>query len=141
MGLKKRQHVVHLIDFGLAKKYCNPKTMQHIPYRENKQLTGTARYASINTHIGIEQSRRDDLESIGYVLLYFRNGYLPWQGLKAQTKSEKYSRITDCKMFNAKVDGRSMNTNEKLIPKRNILSENDSHSPFLKKKDENWKKP
>jgi len=99
MGLKKRQHVVHLIDFGLAKKYCNPKTMQHIPYRENKQLTGTARYASINTHIGIEQSRRDDLESIGYVLLYFRNGYLPWQGLKAQTKSEKYSRITDCKML------------------------------------------
>jgi casein kinase 1/casein kinase I family protein HRR25 len=45
--------VVHIIDFGLAKKYRDPRSHQHIPYRENKNLTGTARYASINTHIGI----------------------------------------------------------------------------------------
>ncbi|EME31648.1 casein kinase 1 isoform 1 [Galdieria sulphuraria] len=103
MGLGRNSNTVYLIDFGLSKKYRDPKTHVHIPYREGKNLTGTARYASINTHLGVEQGRRDDLESLGYVFMYLLRGSLPWQGLKAATKKQKYQKISE-KKYNTPIE-------------------------------------
>jgi serine/threonine protein kinase len=90
--------MLFIIDFGLSKRYRDSKTDKHIEYRDGKSLTGTARYASVNSHVGVEQARRDDLESIGYVLLYFLRGNLPWQGLQGPDKHDKYKRIKECKI-------------------------------------------
>jgi casein kinase 1 len=88
---------IYLVDFGMSKLYIDERTGRHIPLLNNKKLTGTARYASVNTHIGLEQSRRDDLESLGYVLIYFARGTLPWMGINASTGKEKYCLIGEKK--------------------------------------------
>eukprot|EP00928_Gymnodinium_smaydae_P059871 TRINITY_DN4332_c0_g5_i1.p1 TRINITY_DN4332_c0_g5~~TRINITY_DN4332_c0_g5_i1.p1 ORF type:complete len:326 (+),score=60.00 TRINITY_DN4332_c0_g5_i1:53-1030(+) len=80
IGLGMKCNQVHMIDFGLSNLYRDPKTLEHIPLTEKNGLIGTPRYASVNAHLGLEQSRRDDLEAIGYVLMYFLRGRLPWQG-------------------------------------------------------------
>ena len=98
MGLKDKSGVAYIVDYGLAKRYYDPRTGQHIPYRNDKSLTGTARYASIHAHMGEELARRDDLEALGFVMLYFFKGVLPWQNLPAFTRSEKYRRIKETKL-------------------------------------------
>ena len=111
LGIGSDCNRVHVIDFGLSKVFRDNNN-EHIPYRENKvlffysffprilifqPLTGTARYASINAHQGVEQSRRDDLEALSYVLLYFLRGRLPWQSLKAPNRKQKF--VSDSKKF------------------------------------------
>ena len=97
VGRGKKKHIIYAIDFGLSKKYKDSKTGLHIPYRDGKSLTGTARYASINTHLGIEQSRRDDIEALGYMMVYFMKGSLPWQGMVINDPKKKYDRIKQLK--------------------------------------------
>ena len=98
MGLKKNSQTLYLLDFGLAKKYISSTTLIQYPMINKKKLTGTARYASINALRGLEQSRRDDLEAVGYVLMYLLRGSLPWQGLQAKNKEERYKKIMQKKI-------------------------------------------
>ena len=88
---------IHDLDFGLAKKYRSSRTLIQYPLIKKKKLTGTARYASIHALEEWEQSRRDDLESVGYVLMYFLRGGLPWQGLKIRSKEDRYKKILNKK--------------------------------------------
>ena len=87
--------IVYLIDFGLSNIFFDNN--HHIPFTKGKNLTGTMRYASIRNHLGYEQSRRDDLESLFYTLIYLGKGKLPWQGIPAKTKKEKNEKICQLK--------------------------------------------
>ena len=93
MGGAKAQHIIYIVDFGLAKRYRDVKSQEHIPYSDNKDITGTVRYVSVNTHNGIDQSRRDDLESLIYSLIYLYKGKLIWQGQKIKDKEKKAEEI------------------------------------------------
>ena len=100
IGRGEKNKIIYIIDFGLSKKYIDLETNKHIPYKEGKGLTGTARYVSLFTHYGIEQARRDDIESIAYNLIYFAKGKLPWQGVKTKNKKEKHKKIMESKLAN-----------------------------------------
>ena len=97
MGIEEKNANLYILDFGLAKKYRSSKNLLQYPLIKKKKLTGTARYASINALEEYEQSRRDDLESVSYVLMYFLKGNLPWQGLKVKVKEERYQKILEKK--------------------------------------------
>ena len=97
MGAQDDNAKLYILDFGLAKKYRSSRTLVQYPYVKKKKLTGTARYASIHALEAYEQSRRDDLESVGYVLMYFLRGNLPWQGLKVRSKEDRYKKILEKK--------------------------------------------
>lgn len=96
MGVGAERHHVYLIDFGLAKRYKTEDKV-HIKAKTDKNIVGTARYASVHSHNGVELSRRDDLESFLYLMVYFLKGHLPWQGLPVAGKEEKYKAIGELK--------------------------------------------
>ncbi|KAL8276367.1 hypothetical protein RQP46_011212 [Phenoliferia psychrophenolica] len=98
MGLGGRANQVHVIDFGLAKRYRDGKTNLHIPLKEGRAVMGAPRYSSRSSHMGITASCRDDMESLGHILIYFLRGSLPWQSIKAATKQEKLEKIMEVKM-------------------------------------------
>ncbi|ODM93741.1 Casein kinase I isoform alpha [Orchesella cincta] len=99
MGRGSKSHKVYMVDFGLAKQYRDPRTLKHIPILSYKQkMVGTSRYVSINVHNGTEASRRDDLESLAYVFIYFLRGNLPWMNVTGATKKQKYDKIKEAKL-------------------------------------------
>eukprot|EP00831_Metopus_contortus_P024414 TRINITY_DN2129_c0_g1_i5.p1 TRINITY_DN2129_c0_g1~~TRINITY_DN2129_c0_g1_i5.p1 ORF type:complete len:291 (-),score=39.28 TRINITY_DN2129_c0_g1_i5:23-895(-) len=93
IGMGKNEGIVYLIDFGLSKKYVETDSGNHVKYREDRPFSGVIRYASLNAHKGIEQSRRDDIESIGNILIYLIKGCLPWQFL-SPIEGEDLERLT-----------------------------------------------
>ncbi|KRX10820.1 Protein kinase-like domain [Pseudocohnilembus persalinus] len=98
IGTGKKSNKFYTIDFGLSKKYIEQSSHQHIPFRDKKPLIGTARFASINAHKGCELSRRDDLESFAYMLVYLLTGTLPWIGIKAKNKDDKHTKVRQMKI-------------------------------------------
>lgn len=93
IGRKTDAETVYMLDFGLSKKYQTGDLGLHIPYLENRPFVGTIYYASINVHLGIQQCRRDDLESYLYMLSYLIKGQLPWMSLPKNEQSEIKVRI------------------------------------------------
>lgn len=99
MGLGENSNIVHIIDFGLARSFIDPKTGEHIPPRKYRSLVGTCLFCSLNSHNGTELSSRDDLITIGYIVLLFLRGRLPWQNVHADETKERYKKIGQLKQL------------------------------------------
>lgn len=97
MGSGDLSHRLFIIDFGLAKEYWDDMTNRHIDPKPGSHLVGTARYASINAMRGSEQSRRDDMEALGYLMMYMLRGSLPWQGVRSAPRKQRHEMIAECK--------------------------------------------
>jgi casein kinase I family protein HRR25 len=135
VGLNEKRKYVYILDFGLSKKYRSSRTLQHYQKVKNKNLTGTARYASINALNGLTQSRRDDLEAIGYVLMYFLRGRLPWQGIPVKNKEDRYRKIMEKKIATSAEElcrGFPSEFTEYVNYTRNLEYEQDPDYNFLK---------
>ena len=135
IGLNRKKKFIYILDFGLAKKYRSSKTLKHYTVTKCKNLTGTARYASINALNGLTQSRRDDLESVGYVLLYFLRGRLPWQGIPVRNKEERYRKIMEKKIEVTAMElcqGFPMQFVQYINYTRNLKYEEDPNYNYLK---------
>lgn len=98
MGRGQHSHEVYLIDFGLASRYRSPHTGHHILPSTGRSLVGTAYYSSIPTHLGIQQTRRDDLEALGYLLISFAIGHLPWLGIQSKNLEQRHQSILRTKL-------------------------------------------
>lgn len=137
IGINSKRTTIYLTDFGLSKRFRNPKTGEHIPYKDGKHLTGTPRFASIYTHLGIEQSRRDDLESFIYTLIYLYKGSLPWQSIPSKNKEEKYIKMME-KKINIEPDellqGLPCEFKDILIYTRNLQFEEMPDYKYIKSK-------
>ena len=97
---KKDPKLIYLIDFGIAKKYRSSRTGKHIKFQMNQKVSGSLRYMSINSNDFYEQSRRDDLESLGYMLIYLIKKTLPWMYVEYLNikKMEKYIKVKNLKL-------------------------------------------
>ena len=136
IGVNDKSKYIYLLDFGLAKKYRSSSTLKHNPLVNKKNLTGTARYASINALNGFEQSRRDDLEAVGYVLMYFLRGSLPWQGLHVKHKEDRYVKIMEKKKETTPEElcmGYPKMFEEYVSYTRNLEYEEDPNYEYLRK--------
>ena len=135
VGLNEKRKYIYILDFGLSKKYRSSKTLKHYPIVKSKNLTGTARYASIKALNGLTQSRRDDLEAIGYVLMYFLRGKLPWQGIPVKNKEDRYRKIMEKKIATSAEElcrGFPKEFTEYVNYTRNLEYEQDPDYYFLK---------
>lgn len=93
LGLGDASNTIHMIDFGLTRSVIDPKTGEHIPFKSDKNLVGTCRFVSVNAHKGYELSRRDDLISLGYIIIHLFKGSLPWQDIDTRKPSARYRRL------------------------------------------------
>ncbi|KAJ3426365.1 casein kinase 1-like protein [Anaeramoeba flamelloides] len=137
IGRGENKNQIHIIDFGLSKLYREFWTHKLNKYRNKRDLVGTVRYSSVNTHLGIEQSRRDDLESLGYMLIYFLKGRLPWQGIVASNKKKRNKKICDKKIvtpLSVLCEGLPVEFQQYIEYCKNLSFEGEPNYSFLRKK-------